>query len=361
MRIIHLSYARIKEYNDPDLWLKRINFYTGLLDALAKHAHVKSFHCISFDGALVKNAVEYQFLNIGFLQYLFPFKLHAHVKEWKPDVVIVHGLIFPWQLLLFIFQMKRHVKIFVQHHAERPLSFPKNILQRIADRYVSIYFFTSIDLAKPWLTERQINSASKICELMEVSSVFDIQGKKDPSNLKTYLWVGRFDDNKDPLTLVEAFIKFLSSAPEAKLIIVFKGGYLKNILVALIKDQGVESSIQLVENVEHAQMGSWFMKCNYIISTSHYEGSGTAVCEAMSCGCIPILTDIPSFRMMTQQGNIGLLFKAGDVSGLTNALLRSLKISQAEEREKVIRHFQEHLSFEAVSKKVIKIIESIDA
>ena len=53
-----------------------------------------------------------------------------------------------------------------------------------------------------------------------------------------------------------------------------------------------KNAIQLVGNIPHNEMLYWYNSADFIISGSHYEGSGTAVCEAMSCGCIPITTNI---------------------------------------------------------------------
>ena len=46
----------------------------------------------------------------------------------------------------------------------------------------------------------------------------------------------------------------------------------------------------------------------FFILGSHYEGSGYALLEAMACGCIPIVTNIPSYKFMTNNGDCALLF-----------------------------------------------------
>jgi hypothetical protein len=44
------------------------------------------------------------------------------------------------------------------------------------------------------------------------------------------------------------------------------------------------------------------------VSGSQREGSGTALLESLACGLPPIVTDIPSFRMLTCDGRIGALW-----------------------------------------------------
>jgi glycosyltransferase involved in cell wall biosynthesis len=97
------------------------------------------------------------------------------------------------------------------------------------------------------------------------------------------------------------------------------------------------------------ELSYWYNGADFIISTSHYEGSGISVCEAMSCGCIPIVTDIPSFRMMTRGGECGLLFHPGDADQLNIALIKSVTLNVQTEREKVLNQFDENLSFKAIA------------
>ena len=68
-----------------------------------------------------------------------------------------------------------------------------------------------------------------------------------------------------------------------------------------------DQPVMLVGKIQHSELLYWFNSADFYLSASHYEGSGTALCEAMSCGCIPLVTDIPSFRMMS--GNSGLLYR----------------------------------------------------
>ena len=117
----------------------------------------------------------------------------------------------------------------------------------------------------------------------------------------------------------------------------------------LDSENGSRERIFLVGAQDHARMESWYNSADFIISGSRYEGSGTAVCEAMSCGCIPILTDIAAFRMMTGRGHCGLLYPAGDRDALSSALLTASAMHIAEEREKVLRQFRSRLSFEAIA------------
>jgi glycosyltransferase involved in cell wall biosynthesis len=119
----------------------------------------------------------------------------------------------------------------------------------------------------------------------------------------------------------------------------------------------VADKIMLVGKLDHAQLTHWYSAADFIISTSYYEGSGLAVCEAMSCGCVPILSNIPSFRTMTGFGECGLLFEAGNSNSLLEALQMSLTTDITKASTQSLLRFENHLSFPAIARKFNEVIQ----
>jgi glycosyltransferase involved in cell wall biosynthesis len=363
MKIVHVSYARINAYSSPTAWLHKINFFTGVVDAMALRAELTSIHCIDHTGIIDRNNAMYHFFKCSAIEGLFPTRIHHLISTIEPHAVIVHGMIFPWQVLQLARVLKGNTKLFIQNHAERPLRFHKAFLQRWADARINGYFFTATALAGPWIAQRQISSAYKIHEVMEVSSAFE---PLDPAEARrrtgvteamSFLWVGRLDTNKDPLTLTQGFIQFLGQVKTARLYIIFQKNELRSEIQRLLNAHPqYKEQIVLVGQVEHDAMIDWFSSVNFIISTSHYEGSGVAVCEAMSCGCIPVLTNIPSFRMMTGNGSHGMLFQPGNARDLAAKLNACTALDIAAEKKRVLEQFQKNLSFEAIARKMIQTI-----
>jgi glycosyltransferase involved in cell wall biosynthesis len=365
MKITNLTYATINEYTDPFLWLKRIDFFVALQTRLARYGAVSSVHCINYEGVVSAENVNYHFLRLNQWQTIFPIRLNEYVKSLQPDVVIVHGWHHAWKIIMLKLTLPKSTKILVQHHAEKFPGILKRLVQRWADQYISGYLFTSVNLAEPWLSASIINKKEKVYEVMEMPSglvPLDRALAKTITGIKgfpVYLWVGRLDANKDPITLVRAFTTFLKENRTATLCIIYHDGELEKVVSKIINDSDVSERIVLKGKVEHAQMAAWYGSSDFIVSTSHYEGSGIAVCEAMTGGCVPILSEIPSFIMMTKNGGCGLLFKAGDELRLLDALRASVTVNMTLEREKVLTQVNEALSPDAIARKIAEISASI--
>jgi glycosyltransferase involved in cell wall biosynthesis len=263
-------------------------------------------------------------------------------------------------------QIGRHVKIIVQHHAEKPFQDIRRYLQRWADRYIGAYLFCSMEQGMQWVTQRQIRNKKKIKEIMGTSSPFYVLGKGEAKSFTkvkdgiNFLWVGGLDDNKDPLLVARAFVRFTKQNPSANLYMIYQTFQLLEELKTVLQDApDAAENIHLIGRVEHDQLLYWYNSVDFIISSSHYEGSGIAVCEALSCGCIPILTDIPSFRMMSDNGKVSLLYKAGNEEALLSCLYQSLKLDRDELKRLILQHFDKRLSFDANAQSITKVVQSL--
>jgi glycosyltransferase involved in cell wall biosynthesis len=83
---------------------------------------------------------------------------------------------------------------------------------------------------------------------------------------------------------------------------------------------------------------------------SHYEGSGYALSEALRCGCIPVITDIPSFRMMTDEGRLGALWQTDNKLSFVEAAKKAISKPIQAEGNYCISYFNHKLSFEAIAR-----------
>jgi glycosyltransferase involved in cell wall biosynthesis len=362
MKIISTSYSKTAEYTDPHAWLKRISFYTGVLEALAKQDEVISIERINYEGRIEQNGVLYYFIKLKNKIVYFPFRMHRLIKSLGPDVVLVNGFIFPLQIIQLKLKLGKKSRILIMHRAEKPSGGIKKYFQKLADKCVDAYLFTSFESAEEWVRVGTIKNKEKIYEVIQASSGFHAENSPDKNVLREscFIWVGRLDANKDPLTVIRAFIRFLRSRPSAKLYMIYQEETLLKEVGHLIDgDELATNAIELIGRVPHEQLQLWYNRAGFIISGSHYEGSGIAVSEGMSCGCIPVVTDIPSFRKMTGGGKCGFLYEAGNADALLKLLLRTQELDVDKERKKTIEQFHMELSFEAIANKINHLLKKL--
>ncbi|MDB5151563.1 MAG: glycosyltransferase family 4 protein [Mucilaginibacter sp.] len=365
MKFVFASYLFIKEYNNPESWIERIKAYTGILEALARNNEVISIEQIDYQGEYVKDGVRYYFKRFNRPGTLFPGDLHGFIKSQKPDVVVIQSLHYPLQVIQLRLRLGRKTKIIIHNHAEKPFRGIKKYLQKIADVCTDAYLFASHDMGAEWVETGNLASIKKIHEVMEVSSVFSpvdravAKQRTGAADGLIFLWVGRLNENKDPLTVVKAFLQFAGSRPSARLYMIYHTEELLAELQQLLDKSTHKNAVILIGKVPHIGLQYWYNSADIILSGSHYEGSGTAVCEAMSCGCMPVVTDIFSFRMITDNGRCGLLYKAGDQAGLL-ALLRQTQQMDIREKQKLsLDYFRSNLSFEAIACRIQEIAASL--
>jgi glycosyltransferase involved in cell wall biosynthesis len=79
----------------------------------------------------------------------------------------------------------------------------------------------------------------------------------------------------------------------------------------------------------------------------------------MSCGCIPIVTNIPSFKKITGDGKYGFLFTPGETDELLKILCDLKSINREEFSKNVRQYFSSKLSYKNIAEDLYNICVSI--
>lgn len=346
-----------------DIHLK-VEKYRGIyqpFELFPENIEVKFFDQALVEGSFVHNGIEHLYTKKRIQSSLIPsFRQLRALKKYDPDYILLHGLHFPHIILLMRFFLKKETKIIVQDHANRLPRRWKQQLIKLADRFVTRYVFTSVELARPWLEERIIADKSKIIECPEGSNDFkrDHSIGKDPN---AFLWVARLDENKDPLTILRAFRNYVEQNPLAKLSMFFANSTLLKEIEVFISEHQLENNVILHGQATQEELLPWYQKSSFFLMGSSKEGGSFALMEAMACGCIPIVSDIPANRKMLENGSVGHLFEPRNEQNLTEVLC-ALDPSQIKTRSAaVIALFNRELSTEAIAKKLSSVVLNNEA
>jgi glycosyltransferase involved in cell wall biosynthesis len=127
-------------------------------------------------------------------------------------------------------------------------------------------------------------------------------------------------------------------------------------ITRLLPGRTKDCPVILIGKKPHLELLFWFNSADYYLSASHYEGSGTALCEAISCGCIPIVTNIPPFKAIL--GKSGLLYEPGNENSLLTALNQTNQLPIDDRQQDMLNRFESELSLSAIAGKFQKIVQS---
>jgi teichuronic acid biosynthesis glycosyltransferase TuaC len=73
-------------------------------------------------------------------------------------------------------------------------------------------------------------------------------------------------------------------------------GELKETLSLIARECGVQDRVHFVGMIPRIEVYQYLMQSSTFVSASMVEGLPKAVLEAMACGCLPVLSDIPAHR-----------------------------------------------------------------
>lgn len=340
---------------DPEDLLARYSTLTGWSDALmeAGAQRVVVLQRFRRDATIARKGVEYAFWRTWW-------RARQTIRRVIPDVAHVNGLRFPVETATLRALLPQTTALVVQDHASgapRPANrfSPRRFLQRRAMRVVDGLLFTSVEQAEPWRAARVITPEQPVHAVPEASTAFrpiSRQAAREMSRLEgapALLWVGRLNANKDPLTVLDAFEEAIARLPGAILSMVFgEDDMLPSVRSRVDGSATLARHVHLVGRVPHHMMAAYYSAADLFVLGSHHEGSGYALIEALACGLVPVVTDIPPFRAITAGGRLGPLWPPGDPSACAQALVETAQQDLAPLRARVADHFKRRLSWPAV-------------
>jgi glycosyltransferase involved in cell wall biosynthesis len=310
-------------------------------------------------------------------------RVFERVVALAPELVHFHGLSFPRHVGRLA-RLLNGVPLMLQDHADRPLPSWRRGVQRRGLAHAAGVAFTARPQVEPWIDAGILSPALPVLEVLESTSLFtpgradgaaDSGGAGEPSGGSgmsgdargasgiggeargasgiggdpCFLWIGRLDGNKDPLTVLEAFSKAVGVLPGARLWMCFHDApLLERVRERISGDLRLGSRVTLLGARPHAEVELLLRDADFLVLGSHHEGSGFSVLEALACGVTPLVTDIPSLRRITGDGAVGALFPPGAAAALADAMVAWAKRDRSALRRAAREHFERRLSLVAL-------------
>jgi glycosyltransferase involved in cell wall biosynthesis len=192
---------------------------------------------------------------------------------------------------------------------------------------------------------------------MGVDSEYFSSAKRDISLKKEYqissyflLFVGRLAEKKGVRYLIEAMLAVTTVFPETKLLIVGTGT-LDQELKTLTKQLHLENNIVFAGQISNLDLPRYYATADVFIGPSviatsgDREGLPVTFMEAMSCGCVPIVTDLEGNTDLVQDNITGFLVRQKDSEAMAKKIIELLSNPSLmtnmknESRKKIVSQF----------------------
>jgi len=364
MHLLYINPHRDRDLDDPDLLLERYRSTRRWCAAAAGQGiGVTVWQAFPTRARRERDGVSYRFR---------PFPRRPD-RSWPveisglgPDLVHLDGLVAPLRLFRLLAACgAAGIPALIQDHGGCSNPGPSwRAAMALGPRpKPAALLFSAAGQADPWLATGVFPRGTRVLEVMESSTEFTPADRLEAratlglAGDPLVVSVGRLNRGKDPATLLAGFATFAETRPGARLAL----AYHDSPLLARVKRQVAASPllrdrVSLLGRLTREKVRLLLSAARIFASASRSEGSGYAALEALACGALPVLSDIPSFRAMTGAGRVGALFEVGSAPALGRALEQVCRAAEEEGNDvaasRVLGHFRQELGPEALGRKI---------
>lgn len=272
--ISYISLHFSKKYNVKLILLKNALFYD-----ISKNVSVIPLSNIKYN------------LLLFLLIPIYIFKLRALIKKYKPykiisfleianfvnilsnkNAIICFCISLPFFTGTFVKKIYRFLIILLYPHA-------KKIVVNSIENAIDVTRILNIPTKKVHTIYNPIDT-----QKVRLDATRKINTQNIPSNKTTFITIGRLDDQKRTLILVELFAK---SPPTNSILLIIGDGVNRMKLANMIKQNNLEDTVFLLGTKKN--VFPYLKYADFFIFSSIAEGFPNVLMEAMSCN-LPIIT-----------------------------------------------------------------------
>lgn len=241
--------------------------------------------------------------------------IRAAIQDFQPDVIHSHHRYTTFLCDLFF---KRKVPLI---HTEHVLRQDKKIFFRYGHYTTAVHESVRQNLIHYFnVPEPNVLTIPNAVSVAPPDpAVLSELRLRYPNTIKTALVIGRFEEQKGHVYLLEA-VKEMSAQARQKLRILLAGD---GSLEPIFREQAEKSKAlgQVMHFLGHTpHVAEYLALCDFLILPSLWEGMPLSVLEAYDAGKPVVATDIPGTRETVKSGKTGLLVPAKDPIALARAL-----------------------------------------
>ena len=273
------------------------------------------------------------------LRYLRVLKwARDRVKEINPDIVHSHMLWHPGMLGAFVPSKKYVITVFngdVSWRKDRKLI--NRLTLRFAIRKANLITSVSQNLledCRRWGARKK-----KLYRIMRGVDLSRFRPVNDRLNLRCTLGLGSGPVVLSPRSagklynldaILLATPEVVKHFPSAQIVFIWQSaseeeaGALNNLAASL----NVEQNVHFVGNVPYERVHLYNQAADVMVSVPSYDGVSSSILEAMSCGAVPVVSNLSTTREWVEDNRNGLLVTPRDVNGIAQAIIALISNEQ---------------------------------
>lgn len=343
----NLYYNVASTIEAPAVFLERMPLLREVPAALASAGHeVSVVQLYPTEAAFTLEGVDYHFVRPKLLD-----KGWGRVESWangqawtrhspaisavrkvlslKPEVAHFHRLTL--STALYLLQMLRGgdgPAIVGQYHGGRLASgWLEHRLQVGGLNQVQKALFPRMKTAERFLDdgllqESQIVVVADRSTRLTMTSRPEARRESGMEGSPVFLWYDGLEADRDPMTALLGFEKLLASWSKARLYLYYSNDEMLTQLRAyVIANPELAGHIQFRSQASGQSTESIFNSADFLLQSDRSATKGHALLEAMACGVIPVVSDLPPYRQLLDNGRCGFLFPPGDAEAMAKQLL----------------------------------------
>jgi len=252
------------------------------------------------------------------------------ILDLQPDVVHFHRL--GQSNSLYLLQMLRSPNgpaIVAQYHGGRLTGgWLERRIQRASLRQIQRALFArqedaDLFVADGVLREEQVIVVNDKTTDLTMTSRPQARLESRLEGTPIILWYSDLEPERDPMTAVLGFKLLLNAWPDAQLYMFYGGDeMLTQMRAYVIANPELAGHVHFQSQKLGPAREHVFNSADFLLQTDLDDAQEQALLDAMASGVIPVLSDIPLFRKMADNGRCGFLFPPGDGETMAKQLLK---------------------------------------
>lgn len=98
-------------------------------------------------------------------------------------------------------------------------------------------------------------------------------------------------------------------------------GECTDLIAEYVTQNRLEEKVQLLGRLPKSKMNEFWKTQDVFVNVSEYEGTSLSMLEAMSFGCVPVVTDVSGTREFIKEDMNGYICNVGDIEAIANSVL----------------------------------------